>query len=47
MLVVTVGVIALGQASQLTILDAVAKFDTFDKDNDPYGKHDFGAVEVE
>ena len=47
MLVMTAGVIALGPARQLTILQAVAKFDTFDKSNDPYGEHDFGAVEVE
>jgi hypothetical protein len=46
-LVMTAGVIALGHARQLTILDAVAKFDTFDESNDPYGEHDFGALEVE
>jgi hypothetical protein len=46
-LVMTAGVIALGQARQLTILDAVAKFDTFNEGNDPYGEHDFGALEVE
>ena len=47
MLVMTAGVIALGQDRQLRILEAVAKFDTFDQDNDPYGEHDFGALEVE
>jgi len=46
-LVMTAGVIALGHARQLTILHAVAAFDTFDKDNNPYSEHDFGAVEVE
>jgi hypothetical protein len=46
-LVMTAGVIALGQDRQLKILEAVAKFDTFDQDNDPYGEHDFGALEVE
>ena len=45
-LVMTAGVIALGQAGQLTILHAVAKFDSFDESNDPYGEHEFGAVEV-
>ena len=46
-LVMTAGVIALGPARQLTILHAVAKFDSFHKDDDPYGEHDFGALEVE
>jgi hypothetical protein len=46
-LVMTAGVIALGNARQLTILQAVAVFDTFDESNDPYGEHDFGAIEVE
>ena len=43
----TAGVIALGQDRQLKILEAVSKFDRFDEDNDPYGEHDFGALEVE
>ena len=46
-LVMTAGVIALGRARQLTILHAVAKLDTFDESNDPYGEHDFGALEIE
>ena len=46
-LVMTAGVIALGPARQLTILQAVAAFDSFHADNDPYGEHDFGAVDVE
>ena len=45
-LVMTAGVIALGPARQLTILQAIAAFDTFES-NDPYGEHDFGALEVE
>jgi hypothetical protein len=46
-LVMTAGVIALGQNRQLKILEALAKFDGFDDGNDPYGEHDFGAFEAE
>ncbi len=46
-LVMSAGVIALGPARQLMILQAVASFDSSDESNDPYGDHDFGAVEVE
>ena len=34
----TKGVIALGRAKQIAILDTVAAFDSFDADNDPYGE---------
>ncbi len=46
-LMMTRGVIALGLARQLRILEAIAAFDAFGPDNDPYGEHDFGALEVE
>ena len=46
-LVMTAGVIALGQAHQLQILEALAQFDVFDESNDPYGEHDFGALAVD
>ena len=46
-LMMTAGVIALGRAKQMAILDAVAAFDSFDADNDPYGEGDFGALQVE
>jgi hypothetical protein len=39
--------VSLRHQHQPTILDAVAKFDTFDESNDPYGEHDFGALEIE
>ena len=42
----TAGVRALSEARQLEILTAVANFDRFDADKDPYGEHDFGAVEL-
>jgi hypothetical protein len=46
-LMMTRGVIALGLTRQLRILEAVAAFDGFDPDDDPYGEHDFGALEIE
>lgn len=45
-LVMTAGVIALGAEAQRTILAAISDFAQFDQANDPYGEHDFGAVEV-
>jgi hypothetical protein len=47
MLVMTKGIIALGAKRQMTILSAIAAYDTFDPENDPYGEHDFGALTVE
>ena len=46
-LIMTAGVIALGAKCQMDILSAIAAFDGFDPDNDPYGEHDFGALTVE
>ncbi|TXM88987.1 DUF3768 domain-containing protein [Methylobacterium sp. WL116] len=45
-LVLTAGVVALGRERQQIILDAIAAFDRFEPDNDPYGERDFGAVEA-
>jgi len=42
----TAGVAALGPEAQREILAAVKRYDAFDADNDPYGEHDFGAVEI-
>lgn len=42
----TRGVEALGLASLGAILKAVAAFNEFSEDNDPYGEHDFGALRV-
>ena len=47
MLVMTRGIIALGAKRQMAILSAIATFNNFDADNDPYGEHDFGALTVE
>src|SRR3712207_1617667 len=41
-LVMTAGVIALGAKRQMDILSAVAAFDSFDSDNDPYGRAAYG-----
>jgi hypothetical protein len=31
----------------IKLLEAVATFDTFTEDNDPYGEHDFGSIEIQ
>src|SRR5215213_4979772 len=46
-LMMTAGVIALGAKCQMAILSAVASFDGFSPEDDPYGEHDFGALTVE
>jgi hypothetical protein len=46
-LVLTAGIVALGRERQQVILDAIAAFDRFEPDNDPYGERDCGAVEAE
>jgi len=45
--VITNGIDALGQALALRIMMAVAKFDAFGPDNDPYSEHDCATLEVE
>lgn len=47
MLVVTQGVKARGDAFMYAAIGAVRTFDAFTPDNDPWGEHDFGAVEIE
>jgi Protein of unknown function (DUF3768) len=42
----TRGVAALSAEAQREILEAVRRYDEFDAANDPYGEHDFGAVEI-
>ena len=41
------GIIDLGAKRQMAILSAIAAFDGFDPEDDPYGEHDFGALTVE
>ncbi len=47
MIVLTRGLEALGPELVQTIVDAVGRFEAFTPDNDPYGEHDFGPVEVQ
>jgi hypothetical protein len=46
MIVVTAGVRAMGQEFLAEAKRAVAAFDAFTEDNDPYNEHDFGALTV-
>ncbi len=43
-LVLTSGIIAAASAEQ--VQKALARFDAFNADNDPYGEHDFGALDI-
>ena len=42
LIVTTRGIIELPSETQVEIRNAVACFDDFSEDNDPYGEHDFG-----
>ena len=42
-IVITQGIQALPEEDKAEIFKSVMEFDTFTKDNDPYGEHDFGA----
>jgi hypothetical protein len=44
--VMTDGVAALPEADLAQLLARVRTFDAFTNDNDPYGEHDFGSVEL-
>ena len=46
-IVITRGIQALGADAILNIDQAIAAFDAFTDDNDPYGEHDFGSVTVD
>ena len=46
-IIFTRGVIDLGPEKVQTVLQDIAHFDTFDRANDPYGEHDFGAVALD
>jgi hypothetical protein len=44
---VTAGVAALGPMFVARSLKAIAQISDFDEGDDPYGEHDFGAIEVD
>ena len=44
--IVTAGVHALDPDTQMIIIANVRSYDTFDPEDDPYGAHDFGVVQV-
>ena len=45
--VVTGGIAAHGDDFVRRAIKAVATFDAFDADNDPYGEHDFGSLDLD
>ncbi len=45
--VATPSIVNLSQNTRASILEAIRTFDTFTEDNDPYGEHDFGSVNIE
>ncbi len=42
----TIGVQSLPEETQQALIQAVQSFDCFDEDNDPYGEHDFGMIQL-
>jgi len=45
-IMVTPGVQALGEQAMKDVMLAVKEFSDFSKDNDPWGEHDFGSLEM-
>ena len=45
LVVITAGVEAMPAEQRNSLLQKVRAFDAFTDDNDPYGEHDFGAVD--
>lgn len=41
--VLTQGILALGDEQATAVIKVVREFNTFTEDNDPYGEHDFGS----
>ena len=45
--VATPSIVNLSQNTRASILEAIRNFEDFTPDNDPYGEHDFGSVNIE
>ena len=45
--IITAGISSLPPHTQTLILQAVQSFKTFTSDNDPYGEHDFGSINLQ
>jgi hypothetical protein len=43
---ITSGIQALGETAMHDVMLAVKEFSDFSEDNDPWGEHEFGAVEI-
>ena len=43
----TAGIMALGPKTHARILAAVQTFEAFEEGNDPWGEHDFGAINID
>ena len=46
-IIITQGIDLLGEEAVGFILNLVRRFDDFSERNDPFGEHDFGAIEYE
>jgi len=44
--VLTPGILTLKSEIREAALSAVREFTTFNKDNDPFGEHDFGSIDI-
>lgn len=46
LIMLTQGVQQMGLLHHVAIMQTIRSFDAFSQDNDPYGEHDFGSVEL-